>query len=93
MAAGGLGVALAVAVFLAPFASEYDDGLEWVGGKLGFLKEGTPVLAAPIPDYQLTVPGLSYVPAPRPSRVRWGLWSSSGRASDWPGFSRGKRPS
>jgi len=61
--AGGLGVALAVAVFLAPFASEYDEGLEWVGGKLGFLQEGTPVLAAPIPDYQLRVPGLSYVPA------------------------------
>ena len=32
----------AVAVFLAPFASEYDDGLEWVGGNLGFLKEGRP---------------------------------------------------
>jgi cobalt/nickel transport system permease protein len=61
--AGGLGIAVAVAVFLAPFASEYDDGLEWVGGKLGFLHEGKPVLAAPIPDYQLRVPGLSYVPA------------------------------
>ena len=62
VAVGGLGVALAVAVFLAPFASEYDDGLEWVGGKLGFLKEEKPVLAAPIPDYQLSLPGLSYVP-------------------------------
>ena len=63
VAAGGLGVALAVAVFLAPFASEYDDGLEWVGGKLDFLKEEKPVLAAPIPDYQLRLPGLSYLPA------------------------------
>ena len=43
--AGGLGVALAVAIFLAPFASEVDDGLEWVGGKLGFLKKEEPVLA------------------------------------------------
>jgi cobalt/nickel transport system permease protein len=63
VAAGGLGVALAVAVFLAPVASEYDDGLEWVGGKLGFLKAEKPVLTAPIPDYQLPLPGLSYVPA------------------------------
>jgi cobalt/nickel transport system permease protein len=60
-ALGGLGVALAVAVFLAPFASEYDDGLEWVGGKLGFLKEGKPVLSAPIPDYQLAPPGAHHV--------------------------------
>ena len=33
---GGLAIAIAVAVFLAPFASEHADGLEWVGGKLGF---------------------------------------------------------
>ena len=41
----GLGVALAVAVFLSPFASEFPDGLEFVGQKLGFLTE-EPVLAA-----------------------------------------------
>ena len=35
----GLGVALAVAVFLSPFASEFPDGLEFVGQKLGFLTE------------------------------------------------------
>jgi cobalt/nickel transport system permease protein len=63
VALGGLGIALAVAAFLAPFASEFDDGLEWVGGKLGFLREGAPVLAAPIPDYQLTLPGLRFIPA------------------------------
>jgi cobalt/nickel transport system permease protein len=62
VALGGLGIALAVAVFLAPFASEFDDGLEWVGGKLGFLKAETPVLAAPIPDYQLPLPGQDCVP-------------------------------
>jgi cobalt/nickel transport system permease protein len=62
-ALGGLAIALAVSVFLAPFASEYDDGLEWVGGKLGFLKEGEPVLSAPIPDYQLALPGLRHVKA------------------------------
>jgi cobalt/nickel transport system permease protein len=61
VAIGGLGAALAVAVFLAPFASEYDDGLEWVGGKLGFMKEEAPILHAPIPDYQLPLPGLQSV--------------------------------
>ena len=55
---GGLAIALGVAIFLAPFASEHDDGLEWVGGKLGFLKEGPTVLPAPMPDYQLALPGL-----------------------------------
>jgi cobalt/nickel transport system permease protein len=58
---GGLGIALAVAVFLAPFASEHDDGLEWVGKKLGFLKEEPPVLTAPIPDYKLELPGIRHV--------------------------------
>jgi cobalt/nickel transport system permease protein len=60
-AVGGLGVALAVAVFLAPFASPYDDGLEWVGGKLGFLKEGKAVLAAPFAEYRLPIPIIRHV--------------------------------
>ena len=55
----GLAIALAVAIFLAPFASGYDDGLEWVGGKLEFLKESPPIVSAPISDYQLSVPGLA----------------------------------
>jgi len=50
--AAGLGVALAVVIFLAPFASSSPDGLEFVGEKLGFLKEEAPsVLKAPIPEY------------------------------------------
>ncbi len=57
----GLGVSLAVAIFLAPFASEYDDGLEWVGAKLGFIKEEKSVFSAPIPDYQLPLPGLHHI--------------------------------
>ena len=60
---GGLAIAIAVAVLLAPFASEHADGLEWVGGKLGFLSEGEPVLASPIPDYQLQLPGVRHVKA------------------------------
>jgi cobalt/nickel transport system permease protein len=58
---GGLGIAIAVAVFMAPFASEHSDGLEWVGGKLGFLKDGSAVLSAPISDYQLPLPGVRHV--------------------------------
>jgi cobalt/nickel transport system permease protein len=57
---GGLAIALAVAVFLAPFASEHPDGLEYVGQKLGFLREDESVMPprvpAPMPDYQLELP-------------------------------------
>jgi cobalt/nickel transport system permease protein len=56
-ALAGLAVALAVAVFLAPFASDHPDGLEWVGGQLGFLKDAAPLLRAPLADYQ--VPALA----------------------------------
>src|SRR4051794_13784618 len=38
-ALAGLAIALAVGVFLAPFASKHPDGLEYVGAKLGFLNE------------------------------------------------------
>ena len=58
MTLAGLAIAMAVGVFLAPFASEHPDGLEFVGAKLGFLKDATPTLVpAPIPDYQLAVLG------------------------------------
>lgn len=58
VAAAGLGVALAVGVFLAPYASERPDGLEYVGGRLHFADgEAAPVLPVPIPDYSF--PGLS----------------------------------
>jgi cobalt/nickel transport system permease protein len=59
----GLGIALAVAVFLAPFASELPDGLEYVGGRLGFLAEESPpaTLPAPLADYRLELPGLEHV--------------------------------
>lgn len=56
LAVGGLGIAAAVAVFLAPLASELDDGLEFVGGRLGFLAaEEAPVLAGPMADYKVPV--------------------------------------
>jgi cobalt/nickel transport system permease protein len=62
VAVAGLAIAMAVGVFLAPFASEHPDGLEFVGEKLGFLKEGSAaVVPAPIPDYQLPVFGAGRV--------------------------------
>ena len=57
IATAGLAVSLTIGIFLAPFASGYPDGLEFVGERLGFLKEeapaGFPVL---IPEYEL--PGM-----------------------------------
>jgi cobalt/nickel transport system permease protein len=61
----GLGIALAVAVFLSPFASEFPDGLEYVGQKLGILVGEPPAapIPAPMPDYLLPLPGLRHVKA------------------------------
>jgi cobalt/nickel transport system permease protein len=60
-ACAGLAIAVALAVFLAPFASEYPDGLEAVGQWFGFVnEEATPVFEAPIPDY--VVPALDRLP-------------------------------
>jgi cobalt/nickel transport system permease protein len=59
----GLCVALAVAVFLSPLASEFPDGLEFVGQRIGFLRDDPPAspLPVPMPDYQLPVPGIQHV--------------------------------
>jgi cobalt/nickel transport protein len=53
-----LGIALAIAIFLSPFASSWPDGLEKVAKDLGFIEkgEGAEILKAPIPDYKF--PGL-----------------------------------
>jgi cobalt/nickel transport protein len=53
-----LGIALAIALFLSPFASSWPDGLDRVAKDLGFFEkgEGAEVLKAPIPDYK--IPGL-----------------------------------
>lgn len=54
----GLVVALGLALFVAPFASPLPDGLEKVAEHLGFAARAaeTPLLPAPIPDYE--VPGI-----------------------------------
>jgi cobalt/nickel transport system permease protein len=62
--AAGLAIALGVAVFLAPFASEFPDGLEYVGRILQFLPDEAnapaPPLPSPMADYELKVPGLNH---------------------------------
>ena len=50
---GGLLIALALAIFLSPFASSSPDGLEKVAENKGFIEtaEGKEILHSPIPDY------------------------------------------
>jgi cobalt/nickel transport system permease protein len=56
--APGLLVAAGTALFVAPFASPWPDGLDSVARRLGFAQRASePVIASPIPDYQ--VPGLA----------------------------------
>ena len=57
----GLLVSLGLALFVAPFASGWPDGLEKVAATLGFdaTAAPAPVLPAPLPDYG--IPGLSSV--------------------------------
>jgi cobalt/nickel transport system permease protein len=54
----GLGIALAVAIVLAPIASSWPDGLEWVGARLGFgpSEAAAAAWSSPFADY--TIPGL-----------------------------------
>ena len=54
----GLFIAVAIALFLSPFASQSPDGLEKVAEDKGFLHKGEEkeIFNAPIPDY--TMPGV-----------------------------------
>src|SRR4051812_35925880 len=50
----GLAIALAVAVFVAPWASTAPDGLEWVSRRLGLATPDPPsVVPAPFPGYEV----------------------------------------
>ncbi|MBK8478333.1 MAG: PDGLE domain-containing protein [Opitutaceae bacterium] len=53
----GLLAALGVALFAAPFACPWPDGLEAVAAKLGFEHRAAAAAAAPMPDYAF--PGIS----------------------------------
>lgn len=54
----GLAIALAVAVFVAPFAWDAPDGLKYVGDSLGFLRNNAPAfLTGLIPNYKWNVLG------------------------------------
>ncbi len=57
VAIAGLAIALAIGAFVAPFASEYPDGLEYLGMKLGFL-EGEPWPPIPTPILYDSLPML-----------------------------------
>lgn len=50
---GGLIVAALVAIFLAPFASSWPDGLEYVAEQLGFAAAAQATFPALLPDYTL----------------------------------------
>ena len=56
----GLLVALGVAVFVAPFACPWPDGLEAVAAKLGFEHKAASLVAVPVADYQM--PGVHWAP-------------------------------
>jgi hypothetical protein len=47
----GLGIAVLVAIILAPLASGDPDGLEWVAGEHGFLDRAQDAVYSIIPDY------------------------------------------
>lgn len=55
---GGMMAAVSVVIFLAPLASSFPDGLEYVGNQFGFIQENSSeVYQAPLPDY--SVPGMT----------------------------------
>jgi cobalt/nickel transport system permease protein len=54
----GLLIATGLAIFVAPFACPWPDGLEHVAAALGFSSKAVaPVFSAPIPDYRLPFVG------------------------------------
>ncbi len=53
----GLVIALGLAMFIAPFASSWPDGLEKVAAQLGFEEHAKAMMKSLIPDYQM--PGIS----------------------------------
>jgi cobalt/nickel transport system permease protein len=55
MAAYGFTAAIALAVFVAPFASSMPDGLEHVAERFGFAAHAAQASSAPLPDYSIAV--------------------------------------
>ena len=53
----GLVIAMGMAMFIAPFASSWPDGLEKVAAQLGFEEHARTLMRSLIPDYQM--PGVS----------------------------------
>lgn len=65
--------ALAIATFLAPFASEFPDGLEAVAERIGFSELATESSLAMLPDYQIPLPVKNWEEAPHWQRISVGL--------------------
>lgn len=62
LAAAWLAIALAVAVFLGPFAWPSPDGLEYVGARLNILQnEAPPLVQAPMAEYEWPIFGVRSV--------------------------------
>jgi cobalt/nickel transport system permease protein len=57
----GLLITLGIAVFVAPFACSWPDGLDSVAAKVGFARHATSQLPAPAPGYQ--IPGIHWAVA------------------------------
>ncbi len=55
----GAVVALAVAAFVAPFASEGADGLEWVSKEMEFKAPDQESPVSVLPDYEVPIPGVN----------------------------------
>ena len=53
----GLVIALGLAIFVAPYACAWPDGLDQAAQKFGFAARATSLIKAWIPDYQM--PGIS----------------------------------
>ncbi len=74
LTAAGLSVALATAVFAAPWASSLSDGLEWVAIRFGFAEQATSLNWAPLADYQW--PSISTRIGTFPPEWSHGAWAT-----------------
>jgi cobalt/nickel transport system permease protein len=83
---GVLGIALAMAAFVSPFASSLPDGLERAAERLGFAGRAGAVLAAPFPDY-----AMPFVPSAGIAAALAGLVGTLAAAAIAWGIGRGLR--
>lgn len=80
-AAAGLVCALAIAAFLAPFASEYPDGLEAVAERTAFAERATEARVFAFDDYSVPLPIRGWQEAPFWQKVSVSLAGLMGTVS------------